>query len=182
MDWSLIEWGKQKIEIANIPVTVLGATIPKLAVNCRRGGIGIDPGRNFAIAGITDGGVINIVYGYLHLDKNWSYAHDGYMAMDLMMAYGANYAYPEDWMVTIEGSAFSKSAGEANLAYIREGFYIGSKRVGFRTKIVPPNKIRLAATGHGRTRMMELLPTMNENGAAALACALFAVGYEATSQ
>lgn len=183
MDWALLEWEKHNREILDIRVSGQYTTIEGLPV--RRNSIGIDPGRNFGMAIVHTTGKIEMYNGYLHKDKDWSYARDGLMAHDLMIHLGNRFSYPSisypsQWGFIIEGSAFSKSKGEANLAYIREGFFLGAIRAGFQPRIVPPNKIRKAVTGHGRTRMFELLPTVNENKAAALAAALYGAGYEVT--
>ena len=71
--------------------------------------------------------------------------------------------------------------GQANLAYIRMGFYMAFALQGnlFDPYMVAINTARKSATGKGTRPMWELIPWMNHNAADSLGCALHAIGYRA---
>ena len=172
IDWPMLEWEKQKMDLdCGLTVNCVSTTLP---LQFEKAGVGVDPGRNFAIAAITRFGRVNIYYGYLHIKKGWSYAQDGIMAYELMKEGGRAKLTP----CVIEGAAHSLNVGQANLAYIRMGFYLGAYHMGYDVKMKAINTIRKMATGHGRKAMWELLPTLNDNAADALGCCLYAVGYK----
>ena len=141
-------------------------------------GIGIDPGRNFGLAVVSPkGGSLIVYYGYCHLSPNDDYATDGWTAFRLVEELLST--SPRALDAAVEGAAHSENVGQANLAYIREGFFLGLTASGHFAKMVAPNTARKSATGNGRVSMGDLLPTMNGNAADALGCALHASGYRA---
>ena len=177
IDWPMVEWEEEREEILGMDLKLATTQLPPDVIPAK--GIGIDPGRNFGVAVVDPIGGIGIYYGYLHIDKNWSYAEDGWFAMHLTYELLKMEGCPE--LVAVEGAAHSKHKGQAPLAYIRQGFFMGSRACDFETKMVAPNSARKACTGHGNTPMWELLPGMNSNAADALGLALYAAGYSASS-
>jgi hypothetical protein len=149
-----------------------------------REAMGIDPGRNFGIAVVspledryTD---VRIAYGNLHMDPEWHYTDDGDFAYQIAVKiFGARVLLPTTMEVGVEAAAFSSSPGQANLAYIRYGFFLAAKHAGYPTSMVAINTARKSATGKGTVPMWDLLPNMNENAADALGVALHMAGYRA---
>lgn len=136
--------------------------------------MGIDPGRNFGAAVIWPSGLVRILYGNLHRRRDASYAEDGWEAYTLIRLYC--YDAPWSLAVGVEGAAHSNHYGQANLAYIREGFYLGvqSLRAGLaEIQMVPVQAARKDATGSGNIPVWRLLPDMNENAADALGIAVY---------
>lgn len=136
--------------------------------------VGIDPGRNFAIARI-DRRHLEVLYGEFNKADAIQYAE---WAATLMRT---EYAWAVDIPVTVEGAAYGGPGrkkqgykyGQVGLAYIRFGFYLPMSRIT-RAAIVPPATIRKIAFGNGNIKARDLWPDMNENAAAAIGCAFHA--------
>ena len=178
IDWPMVEWEEEREEILGVDLKLATTQLPPDVIPAK--GIGIDPGRNFGVAVVDPIGGIGIYYGYLHIDKDWSYAEDGWFAMHLVYELLQMEDCPE--LVAVEGAAHSMNKGQANLASIRQGFYMGSRACDFPTKMVAINTARKSSTGHGNVPMWNLLPDFNENAADALGLGLHASGYRAGDQ
>jgi hypothetical protein len=173
MIWVGQEWQEERHKLCGVKLTRTYANL-KRPLEIQGFGLGIDPGRNFGISFVAPL-FVEIIHGNLHHDRDWTYMDDGEMAYQMAQQYKA--PMTGELKACIEGAAHSSHVGQANLAYIRFGFYLGLSNRGIEVYMAPPNTIRKGVTGHGNTPMWELLPNMNENAADALGCALYAAGY-----
>ena len=176
-DWGKIEWKKGRFNAHGTKMNIVKAKLP---LEFEFSAVGVDPGRNFAIAFLNYSGFASIYYGNLHLLKDWTYAADGVQAYHLMLRMMPSNAEARA-LVGVEGAAFSSPQGEANLAYIRMGFYLGVYVCGFPTDMVAINTARKSAVGDGRKSLSSLIPSINGNAADALGVALHVAGYRANS-
>lgn len=172
-DWGAIQWKKGQFQAHGTKMNTVKAQLP---IDFEFSGVGVDPGRNFAIAFLSYKGFASIYYGNLHLIKDWGYFQDGIQAYHLMMRMMPSNAEARA-VIGVEGAAFSKSHGEANLAYVRMGFLLGGYVCGFPTEIVAINTARKSATGDGRKSLSSFVPSINGNAADALGVALHVAGY-----
>ena len=85
---------------------------------------------------------------------------------------------PITTMVAIEGAAHRKGPGQAGLAGVRYGFYLGLYEAGIRPVLVPPSTARKVAFGHGNTKGGDIWPLLNSNAADAIGLALWAAAQE----
>ena len=135
-------------------------------------GIGVDPGRNFSVATL-DGREAWLFRGILtNVDKTKKYLY-AEEAFDIM-AKGLNY-YGQGSAV-VEGAAFKSTYGQADLAHVRMGFYLGLRAAGHNVSIHPPSTIRANALGKGSLGGLEVWPELNHNDGDSLATALYAAG------
>jgi hypothetical protein len=130
--------------------------------------MGIDPGRNFGICTIR-GREVNVTHGTFE-KADW--VHYAKWAAEYMRN---TFHWCVDWPVTIEGASYNDVYGQVGLAYIRMGFYLPMSRVA-RVEIVPPATVRKVAFGYGKTKAKDIWHDINPNGAAAVGCALHALG------
>ena len=172
-DWGKIEWEVGKFEAH---ATKMGVVKAQLPIETEFSSVGVDPGRNFAIAFVNLEGFASIYYGNLHLIKDWGYAADGVQAYHLMLRMMPSNAEARS-IIGVEGAAFSSPQGEANLAYIRMGFYLGGYVCGLPTEMVAINTARKSSTGDGRKSLSSFIPSVNGNAADALGVALHVAGY-----
>jgi hypothetical protein len=179
--WSKLIWTKQGYEVMGYDFHRLilnGGELERLDIKLPQGAaVGLDPGVNFGLAAINYG-KIDILYG--KLPKRETYAEYGVAAMQLVKGLPLKFdsvAVP----VAVEGAAHSVKHGQANLAYVRMGYYIGFVQSGhiFKPEMVAINTARMYATGHGNRPMWRLIPQMDHNAADALGLALYALGYNA---
>ena len=172
----MLEWDQESEEFLGVKLKILRRTTPLDTITHK--GVGVDPGRNFGIA-IVDPEMISVYYGNLHINRSWTYADDGWFACELVYHLLSKETPPI--LCAVEGAAHSLHKGQAALATIRMGFYMGCRSLGWEVKLTAPNSARKAATGHGRVPMADLLPSMNTDAAAAIGLALYAAGYSASS-
>lgn len=149
--------------------------------------IGIDPGRNLGIAYVTPEYIQvwwgkapkleeDVATGNVTLPKSPQLY--GIWALSIVQAliFSGNLMAHR---ALVEGPAPTKRFGEANLAYIRMGCYMGAQ-VALRhiqspceiLTIKPPNSIRKMAFDHGNSKGTEYVKGVNANAVAALGCAL----------
>lgn len=128
--------------------------------------VGIDPGINFGFT-IIEKDFIAVYYGKMPRDKEPGAS--GWNAFTFM----------ERWLhvlspsiIVIEGAAYSTPFGQVFLQEMRMGFYLAGKENDIHTEILAPNTIRKLAFGNGKTSAVDLWPTMNDNAADSLGCAL----------
>lgn len=136
-------------------------------------GIGIDPGRNFAIAEIGYGG-ITLTYGKLPKRENaWEYGID-------LFKYIKEVYQHEDLCtpITVEGASYGDQFGQTALAYVRMGIIVAWADLHNETcKVVPPASIRKQVLGSAKLSGKVLWPSINHNAGDALVMGLHAAGY-----
>jgi hypothetical protein len=162
-DWELLV----KKEIDGVPVSVYHSKIPGRR---RWTSIGIDPGRNFGICTL-DGRYATVMSGQLPKEsKQWRYGIAAFnWARNPRNYHGKGPA-------VVEGAAYGKSKGQADLAHTRMGFVLGLLDAGHNVDIIPPASIRLQAFGKGNMGGLEVWPDLNHNAGDAVAAALYAAG------
>lgn len=173
MNWLKVEWTRsQPSEYMKYT-----ASIPQLEIEYDA--IGIDPGKNFGIAIVRKTGMVNVIYGRVEAT---TYAEAGMRAMELVL--DLPLVWTPGYVGGVEEAAFSAGAGQAGLAYVRMGFYVGLRRNNLvrDVSMVAINTARKSATGNGRRSMADLLPNMNPNAADALGVALHVAGYRASAE
>jgi hypothetical protein len=179
--WAKMIWTKQGYEVEGYTfhrLTLNGGELERVGLDLPlSAAVGLDPGVNFGLAAINFGKV-DILYG--KLPKRETYAEYGVAALQLIK--GLPLMFDAHTVpVAVEGAAHSVKHGQANLSYVRMGFYIGFVQSGhiFKPEMVAINTARKAATGHGNRAMWSLIPQMDHNAADALGLALYALGYDA---
>lgn len=133
--------------------------------------VGIDPGVNY---GIT---VINMDYAQI--------IHGVLPAASLGMRGATVYEMIKDYFsmldvhatnnfAVVEGAAYSRFFGQVPLEEVRFGFFLGLLHSGFNVQISSPSGIRKIAFGNGKLSAVDVYPTMNQNAADSVGCALAA--------
>jgi len=138
-------------------------------------GVGIDPGRNWGLS-IVEYGEIKVWWGTLQpkQEEMWKYGISAYrMMMEINENGGWNNATHN---AVVEGPAFTKTHGQVHLESVRFGFALGLIHSGFDVEVVPPARVRAEVMGHARNDPSLFWPTINHNGANAVAMALYAAG------
>lgn len=134
------EWrsGPPKVWLpsGNCCVTNIRKLLPEL--NTGLVGIGVDPGRNFAIA-MFDCNELRVMYGQFDKADSVQYGEWAYTLMTQRYA-------PLEWPCTVEGAAYHAHYGQVGLAYERFGFYLAMRK---NAQIVPPATIRAQVLGKG---------------------------------
>lgn len=135
--------------------------------------IGIDPGVNYGLAAITPKGIWALAQ---RLDvpavkKAEHYTEAAFLAYMVM----GTLPYGNNQNACVEGSAFKVPYGEANLAYIRAGFYMGLRHQGYVVRLVPPMTARKVVLGNGKAKGADFWPLLNANAADAVVLALYAI-------
>ena len=144
-------------------------------MDCRYVSVGIDPGQNFGLAIWTPPDELGVMCATLPKQaEKWLYGFLAFKIMELILSGNEK--------VVVEGAVFkpAKSSGgplygEANLAYIRAGFFMGAMKAGCGVLVRPPATIRKAVFGAGTTQASEIWPLLNHNAADAVAMALYAI-------
>lgn len=135
--------------------------------------IGVDPGVNYGLAVITPHGIwaLSQRLDIPLVKKAEHYMEAAHRAYDLMgtLPVGGNRN------ACVEGSAFKLPHGEANLAYIRAGFYFGLKHRGYAVRLVPPMTARKAVLGNGKAKGADYWPLLDANAADAVILSLYAI-------
>lgn len=178
MEWVKVRWKENVRTLLDVDYKELVAEVGGL--DCGEA-VGVDPGRNFAVAFVQKTGDkhrISIPYGYFRVG---TYEEDGAFAYDFIRELVMNYTI-KNKVAMVEGAAHSSHHGQANLAYVRFGFYLGLKRAFYDVEMIAPNSARKRATGHGNKAMWALLPNMNHNACDALGVALAAAGYDVSKE
>jgi len=133
--------------------------------------IGIDPGRNFGIAMVWKDG-LEVWWGQMEKADHTTYGVWAYF-MAQRLSEMTNLL-----SVAVEGAAYHSQFGQVGLAEVRFGFYLAFFLAGrFAVQIVAPASVRSKVFGSQKVHAGAVWPTLNDNGADALAIALFAAGY-----
>ena len=151
-------------------------------IDIRDEAFGIDPGINYGIAQVYRK-FIYVAWGRLDVrtmkkpNHYMEAAEAAHRLMETIPYVEGNDLHP----VALEGAAFRSKFGEANLAYVRAGFYLGLRSRGYFPELVPPMSDRLRVIGSGKAKGEELWPLLNANGADAAVLALYAAGFSFSS-
>lgn len=81
--------------------------------------------------------------------------------------------FPASYDVIIEGSAFSKTYRQTELAEIRTSAALWFKRYGGRCRFISPMTIRKQVFGKGTLKAHDVWTGIEPNALAALACAFY---------
>lgn len=136
--------------------------------------VGIDPGVNYGITIIT-GDTVQVFYG--KLDGDSTPGMRGIAASELIRTLFTDYWY-EKWFAIVEGAAYNAHFGQVGLEEVRFGFFSALMYKYFRAVIVPPASVRKLAFGSAKISAVDLWPTMNQNAADSIGCALAAIEKE----
>jgi hypothetical protein len=188
INWAKLRWQENVREVIDpntkrllleVRENIIQVSSKSVPIDCTA--IGVDPGRNFGIAMAEKKGEatwLRTLHGNLHVNQDWHYVRDGIFAIRLVQQVLQNFMPAPACAIGIEGAAHSTSPGQANLAYIRMGLFVGFHNAyGDKVELVPINTARKSATGKGTVSMGDLLPNMNLNAADALGVALHMAGY-----
>ena len=186
-DLEALEW---KLTDEFMPGVLEASMWAKLPENTTRFVVGIDPGKHFGVAVIC-GRLVAMGYG--SFDPHIKMYQAGIAAFNLSIGptwktgrlFGKDHLLTADTLV-VEGPSYGSVFGEANLMAVRMGFALAPLRFGSPPALlVPPASARLAATGHGRAEVMDVLkehlPPMEgrtpwkkwEEATDALGCAIY---------
>lgn len=133
--------------------------------------IGIDHGNAYGIT-VVDGEKVDILWG--RLPKSKEPGESAILALNLLKSTIGMVDY-EHVPAVVEGAAYRRPYGQAGLAEIRTGFFLGLYELGYDVHIRPPMAIRKAAFGSGKTSALDLWPNINQNAADSIGCALAAL-------
>lgn len=121
--------------------------------------VAVDPGINFGMSVLQSSGLY--IYNG-RLQRVGTTFECGWYAYNFIQGYIASNA-----LFVLEGAAYKAPFGQADLANVRAGFYMGARyRLGLdRIRVAAPMTVRKAVFGNGKIKASEIFPNLNINAA-----------------
>jgi len=168
--WETLKWEKSKEHQKWGGMKIMSAKAA--AVFNLPNAIGVDPGRNWGIGILYNGGLT--VYWGKFPKQEQAYRYS-LLVGDFVRGWLPEYVSPIT-RAAIEGPSFGSRFKQVMLEDVRVGFWLGLWRRGKDAVYVPPQTVRKQVFGYGYIKASDLWLAINGNAADAGAVALYAGG------